>query len=149
MIHFGKPNQAATILLSLLLILACKTKVGIVDTHYLPLITPAYQVSALTLTFNQEVNAEYQKSNSKSYVPSSDLFNRYGLLVQNDTVFVLGYAQLKEGHEASEVADIADMRSNASANLYSVLLPIYRLNQFYSSKAISYFEISPKTTTTK
>jgi hypothetical protein len=126
---------------------SCKMKQEYPGIELQPLIDPVFQVSALTLAFNQEINNELKKS--KTYKPSKKLLDKYGLMVHKDTVLVNGFAKLKEGYETNEIERIATIRGPTGDNLYTVTLPLQNLNVFYLSEGIAYFELSSKTTLTK
>jgi len=107
-----------------------------------PLQEPLFPVSALTLAFNQEVNAEIEKQAKENYQPSQKLVDKYSLIYKNDSIFITGYAKFQAEFGPKDLADIAVFRGSPTNGLYSVFLSFHNLNALYSSKSISYFEIS-------
>jgi hypothetical protein len=128
--------------LSALLIQACSLSKQGNNVKIEPVQAPLFPVSALTLAFNQEVNAEIEKETKKNYQPSEKLVEKYGLIYKNDSIFITGSAKFMAEAGSKDLAEIAVFRGSATNGLYSVFLSFHNLNAFYKSKSISYFEIA-------
>lgn len=134
--------SALLVALCLSMFLGCGQGKQASNTKLVELQEPIFPVSAMTRAFNADVNAEIKKHKKGNYKPSQKLIEKYALITRNDSVFITGFAKFSPEPDLDYLKTITEFTYNADSEIQTLFLHFNNLIELYSTKSISYFEIS-------